>query len=89
MELLGWSGATEAQTRVLEEFIAVSKVYSLDEPIILKTIDIRKAHKLKLPDAIIAATALVNKLILITRNESDFMKITDLTILNPYELIDS
>jgi predicted nucleic acid-binding protein len=38
IELLGWPGASEAQTKVLEDFISNSEVYSLDEPVIIKTI---------------------------------------------------
>jgi predicted nucleic acid-binding protein len=58
----------------------------LVEPIILKAIENRKAHKTKLPDAIIAATALVNELIIITRNTKDFDKIKGLEVLNPYDI---
>ena len=39
----------------------------------------------KLPDAIIAATAINHNLILITRNVADFKKITRLKVLNPYD----
>jgi predicted nucleic acid-binding protein len=59
-------------------------VFSLDEPVIIKTIQIRKATKAKLPDAIIAATALVNQLVLITRNTKDFTGIDGLKMLDPY-----
>ncbi len=40
----------------------------LEQPIKLKTADIRKAQRIKLPDAIIAATALVYDFTLISRN---------------------
>ncbi|MGM0565954.1 MAG: hypothetical protein ACQESX_04250 [Bacteroidota bacterium] len=39
----------------------------------------------KLPDAI-AATALVNKLTIITRNIKDFEKVERLDVLNPYDV---
>jgi len=86
MELLSWSGATEMQILILKEFINASDVLALDEPVILKAIDIRKIYKTKLPDAIIAATALVNKLTIITRNLKDFEKIKGLDVLNPYDI---
>ncbi len=44
----------------------------LERPIKLKTADIRKQHKIKLPDAIIAATAIIYDLILNTRNTKEF-----------------
>lgn len=88
MELLGWPGASIDQTKVLEVFISNSEVFALDEPVIIKTIEIRKTSKTKLPDAIIAATAIVNKLVLITRNTRDFSEIEGLNILNPFEIKD-
>ena len=72
--------------QVLEVFINSSIVFGLDEKIILKAIDIRKNIRLKLPDAIIAATALTNGLILITRNISDFKNIPELQIIDPWNL---
>jgi len=86
MELLAWRKATETQLKVLDGFINASYVFGLSEPIILKTIDLRKNYGVKLPDAIIAATALVNDCTLVTRNIDDFKKITGLTCINPYEL---
>ncbi len=86
VELLAWPGADEQQTLILDEFIKASEVFSLEEPIILKAIEIRKTHKTKLPDAIIAATALVKELTIITRNTKDFDKIEGLVALNPYDI---
>jgi|SRR3989304_5541185 len=85
MELLAWPGASEQQIFILNEFINASEVFALEEPVILKAIEIRKAHKTKLPDAIIAATALVNELTIITRNTKDFDKIEGLEVVNPYD----
>ena len=50
-----------------------------------KTADIRKKQKIKLPDAIIAATALVYELSLVSRNVSDFKNIDGLQLINPWE----
>jgi len=40
---------------------------------------------MKLPDAIIAATAILYSLTLITRNTADFKDIIGLKIVNPFE----
>jgi predicted nucleic acid-binding protein len=85
MELLSWPGANENQTIVLETYIKSSVVYALEEPIIIKAIGLRKTYKTKLPDAIIAATALCNDLILISSNTKDFKDISGLNIINPYD----
>jgi predicted nucleic acid-binding protein len=86
MELLVWPNLSTQNAKVLQEFIDSANIYDLNESIILKAIEIRKTKKCKLPDAIIAATAVVNELILLTNNESDFKGIASLTILNPFTL---
>lgn len=86
MELLAWPGASNEQTLILNEFINASKVFALEEPVIVKAIELRKTFKIKLPDAIIAATAIVNNLTLITRNSKDFDKCEGLEVVNPYDI---
>jgi len=85
MELLAWRKATETQLNVLNGFNS-SYVFGLTEETILKTIEIRRNYAVKLPDAIIAGTAIANNCILVTRNIEDFKKITGLTCINPHEL---
>ncbi|MBS1530058.1 MAG: type II toxin-antitoxin system VapC family toxin [Bacteroidetes bacterium] len=65
-------------------FIENSFVIGLDDAIVTQTISLRKEYKIKLPDAIIAATALILDLTLVTNNITDFKKITGLKLLNPY-----
>ena len=84
IELLGFNAASKQEALVIESFVVGSSVIPLIRPIILKTIDIRKAYKIKLPDAIIAATALVYDFTLISRNDEDFRKITGLKYINPF-----
>ena len=69
-----------------EEFISLADVIYVDKQIIQTCIDIRKNYNIKLPNAIIAATALVRGLILVTNNEKDFLPIHNLIVLNPYSL---
>jgi predicted nucleic acid-binding protein len=64
-------------------FINDALVIELEQAIKLKTADIRKAHRIKLPDAIIAATAFIYDLTLLTRNITDFGGIDGLRIINP------
>ncbi len=58
----------------------------MNEDIVEKTIEIRKAFRTKLPDAIIAATALVYNLTLVTHNISDFRNILGISLVNPYDI---
>jgi predicted nucleic acid-binding protein len=86
IELLVWKKATEDQVKILNEFISSSTVFDLNEGIILKSIEIRKNYRLKLPDTIVAATAMVYNLPLITRNTSDFEKVIQIKCIDPYHL---
>jgi predicted nucleic acid-binding protein len=86
IELLAWHGATGTQLTILNNFIASCIVHQLNEPVILAAIEIRKTKACKLPDAIIAATAITMKLILLTNNTTDFNNINTLTLNNPYLL---
>lgn len=86
IELLGFAGITENEELKFQELINAADVLDLDEDIVNSTIEIRKQYKTKLPDAIIAATALVNKFTIITRNTKDFDKIEGLEVLNPYDI---
>lgn len=61
-------------------------VLDLTNNVVDVCIDIRKKIKTKLPDAIIAATALVYDLNLITHNISDFKQIKGLTVVDPHSL---
>ena len=84
IELLCWPSSNEDDILLLKNFISKCVVYELDNAIKLKTIEIRKQFKLKLPDAIIAATAIANDYFLISRNAADFAKISSLSLLNPF-----
>ncbi len=71
---------------ILEEFISTCIILPLTDPVVEKTIDLRKTHKIKLPDAIIAATAIIYDLSIVTRNTSDFIKIKNLDLVNLHQI---
>jgi predicted nucleic acid-binding protein len=86
IEVLGFNDAPAIMAS-MEEFVNTATVLPLDEAVTQQTILLRRQYKkLKLGDAIIAATALVNNLTIITRNTSDFKNITDIKIVNPYDM---
>jgi len=85
IELLCWDTPGEKDLKVLHNFVEDAIVFELDKDIKIKTARIRKSHKIKLPDAIIAATALTYNLILLTRNVSDFKNIDGLETINPHD----
>lgn len=85
IELLCWKSATKKDSEVINSFINDALVVELEQLIKYKAVDIRKKYKIKLPDAIIAATALVYELTLVSRNISDFKIIEGLQIINPWD----
>ncbi|HEY8928530.1 MAG TPA: type II toxin-antitoxin system VapC family toxin [Mucilaginibacter sp.] len=70
----------------IESFVDNAFVFPLDNDVADKTIELRKNHKIKLPDAVIAATALIQNLILITHNISDFQNIRGLKVIDSHLL---
>jgi predicted nucleic acid-binding protein len=66
IELLSYPHLSTKETNALLEKLQPIKSISIDEKIEKKTILLRKKLKLKIPDAIILATAVTNNLELIT-----------------------
>lgn len=83
IELQVWNPPDPADMVIYTAFISESNVITIEDAIIKKTIDIRKNQKLKVPDAIIAATAMVNNFTLISDNDKDFTKVPGLKYINP------
>ena len=69
MELLSFFGITSFEEERIRYLIQDCLVLFLTENVKNKTIALRRAYKIKLPDAIIVATAIENKLQLITADK--------------------
>lgn len=67
IELLGFKGISEEEEQPFLKFIDNADMILLNDSIIDKTIALRKTYSVKLPDAIIAASAMAVKATLITR----------------------
>lgn len=86
IELLSWE--TDNATAInVENFISDASIFNLTPETIISCVQLRKKRKIKIPDAIIAATALVHNCTLVTNNEKDFSNIKDLKIINPSKLL--
>ena len=83
IEVLRFNDTPENEA-ILANFIHRSVIYSLYPAIVQRTIEICKLSRIKLPDAIIAATALTENLVLVTRNTDDFKKISGIKLFNPW-----
>jgi len=77
IEFLGWSefAANPALYSQAKAFIRRATLYGLTGEIAEQTIQLRQQFRTKTPDAIIAATALVNGLAVVTHNTDDFSRL--------------
>ncbi|MDR3694498.1 type II toxin-antitoxin system VapC family toxin [Mucilaginibacter sp.] len=87
IELQVWNPSNQNILSIYQIFISNSTVIGINDKIIQETIKIRKSSKIKLPDALIAATAIINNLTLMADNDKDFKKVPELKYLNPNSII--
>lgn len=85
IEVLGYKGGKE-DLQTAEAFIAGSCSLPIDDRVVAHTILIRKKKKIKLPDAIIAATAVAHNLKVVSRNEKDFEGLDGVEVINLHKL---
>jgi predicted nucleic acid-binding protein len=65
-------GTTPVDQAAVDHFLLGFTVLPLDTSVSIKAVALRKSSKIKLPDAIIWATAQGSQRLLITRNSKDF-----------------
>jgi predicted nucleic acid-binding protein len=80
--MVGADRDVEAATR---NFLSGLDVVAVDEHIAERAVSLRRSHRIKLPDAVIWATAQVHAMLLVTRNTKDFPD-DDPGIRAPYKL---
>ena len=85
IEILGWPDQTEDALKRAHSLLAQFNEQSLTDEIVERCISLRRQRRIKIPDAIIAATALHLNLPLVTRNTEDFKDIDGLDLVNPFE----
>jgi predicted nucleic acid-binding protein len=85
IEVLGFHRLTEQDKTHFEEFFTASTVLPLGQSVIEQAVQLRQARKMSLGDSLIAATCLIHKLTLVTRNTDDFSHIANLNLLNPFD----
>jgi hypothetical protein len=84
IEFLVFPGLTQDDRQIFEQFlqrVEVLGLVAIDAVLIEKIIEIRQQHRLKLPDAVIAAMAIQNSASLVTADR-ELGKVTSLTVIN-------
>jgi predicted nucleic acid-binding protein len=80
MEILGKYQINESEKEVITTVMNHCSVFDIDSRVKKATIKIKQENKIKLPDAIIAATAMVNGLSLVTADKG-FQRIRNLDLI--------
>lgn len=66
------------------QFLKKWQKIDVNNPIAIKAGDLAREYGIEFADAFIAATALINKAELLTRNVIDFKNVPDLIVKSPY-----
>lgn len=81
LELFAFSGISAQEQTLIEGLLTTVSVIPVDSHMARLASFIRREYRLKVPDSVIAATALFTGSALVTRNTRDFKKITGLSLL--------
>jgi predicted nucleic acid-binding protein len=82
LEVLGFPNLTTAEENGLLIMLSQFNEVSITSGVIDRAIQLRRQVRMKAPDAIIAATALLQQAEVITRNTTDFKKVAGLCVLD-------
>ncbi len=80
MEILGYDFENTQEENIIKAIIAQLNTIFINKKMADKVIDLKKRYKIKLPDAIICATAITNNATLIT-NDKRLKAIEDLKLI--------
>ena len=86
LEVLGFPGLAAEDEAGLRQLLAQFSEAEVGAAIIERAIEIRRSVRIKTPDAIIAATALLYGADLVTCNVHDFSTVADLKVVDPASL---
>ena len=78
IEFLGWNKHTPEGFGKCRQLIELANIFHIDDDTAEKAIELKRRAKIKLADAVIAATALLNNFKLVTRNVDDYKSVTEL-----------
>lgn len=85
VESLGFHRITAEERGRLDKLFSWVEVLPVNDAVADGAILLRQSRNMKLGDALIAATALLYELPLMTRNVDDFKHVAGLKLVNPFE----
>lgn len=85
LEVLGFDKLSEKDRKYFELFFNEISIIPIDNSVLIRAVKLKQQKKITLGDSIVAASCLINKLPLITRNSDDYDWINTLKIINPFD----
>jgi len=85
IEALSWVNPDKQKEAAIRSFISDAHIIPLSDEVVKKCVSIRRAKKTRTPDAVIATTAIVHDMTLLT-SDNDFQGIQGLNVINPHDL---
>lgn len=88
ISLITWmeviAGATENDEPLIKAFLSQFELLPIDNNVSAEAVSIRRSRRIKLPDAIVLASARLQNRLLITRNTKNFPAGMDADVRMPY-----
>ena len=84
VEVLGYHRLTLEERNHFTAFFSAAPILGLSPAVLNQAVQLRQTRKMSLGDALVASTALVHQLTLVTRIIKDFQWISHLDLLNPF-----
>jgi toxin FitB len=82
LEVLGFPNLTAAEESALQVLLSQFHEIQISRAVIDRAIHLRQQVRIKSPDAIVAASAIIEQAELVTRNVADFQQISGLAVIN-------
>lgn len=83
VEVLGCHRLSSEELSLFQQFFDTVTVLPLDQDVLDGAVTLRQRRKMSLGDALVAATAAVHHLSLVTHNAKDFAWIEELVLIDP------
>lgn len=88
IEVLGYHQLANEDKIYFEQFFNASQILPISQTVIDQAVRLKQIKKMSLGDSIIAGTAKVYNLTIITRNVDDFSWIKELKLINPFDSLE-
>lgn len=85
LEVLGYHKLTNPDQKYFEKFLSNCNQIAISSEILQKAIVLRQSKSMSLGDSIIAGTALIYQLPLVTLNDKDFKHYKNLLLIDPLD----